>query len=99
LAPFAPHVTDELWSEIGEKTSIHLAPWPKYDPKKIIDDTVTMGIQVNGKVRAEISVSKDISEADVQEKVLAIPEIVKWIDGKQVRKFIFIPGKIISIVV
>jgi leucyl-tRNA synthetase len=99
LAPFAPHVTDELWSEIGEKTSIHLAPWPKYDPKKIIDDTVAMGIQVNGKVRAEISVSKDISEADVQEKVLAIPEIAKWIDGKQVRKFIFIPGKIISIVV
>lgn len=99
LAPFAPHVTDELWSEIGEKTSIHLAPWPKYDPKKIIDDTVTMGIQVNGKVRAEISVSKDISEADVQEKVLAIPEIIKWIDDKQVRKFIFIPGKIISIVV
>lgn len=99
LAPFAPHVTDELWSSCGEQGSIHHAPWPTYDPKLIIDDSVKMGIQVNGKVRAEIEIAQDATEADVKNMVLQIPDIIKWIDGKEIKKFIYIPKKIISIVV
>lgn len=111
LAPFAPHVTEELWtlSTIVERVgtagdrvrtaSIHHAPWPQYDPNLIIDDSIKMGIQVNGKVRAEIELALDVIEADVKNMVLQIPDIMKWIDGKAIKKFIYIPKKIISIVV
>ncbi len=99
LAPFAPHVADELWTSLGEKKTIHLSSWPTYNAKKIIDDTVTMGIQVNGKVRAEITLGLDEESESVQSKVLAMPEVIKWIDGKEIKKFIYIPGKVISIVV
>lgn len=99
LAPFAPHVADELWASLGEKKSIHISAWPKYDQKKIIDDTVTMGIQVNGKVRAEITLALEESIESVKSKVLAMSEVIKWIDGKEIKKFIYIPGKVISIVI
>lgn len=98
LAPFAPHITDEIWEQLGEKKSIHIAPWPTFDPKKIIDDTVTMGIQINGKVRAEITLETNADAKSVEEAVMKIPDIQKWIEGKPVKKFIYIPGKIISIV-
>jgi len=99
LAPFAPHVTDELWAEMGGKGSIHASAWPVYDPKLVIDDTITIGIQINGKARAEIELGLDEDETSVQEKVLKLPEVQKWIDGKLVRKFIYVKGKIVSIVV
>ncbi len=102
LSPFAPHITDELWSELGEKNSIHLSQWPTYDAKLVIDDTVTIGIQINGKVRAEIELAKDADQESVREKVLAMDEVKKWIevsDSKEIKKFIYVPGKIISIVV
>lgn len=99
LAPFAPHVADELWSTLGEKKSIHISTWPTYNAKKIIDDTITMGIQVNGKVRGEITLALDEDPEDVKAKVLAMPEIEKWIDKKEIKKFIYIPGKVISIVI
>ncbi len=99
LAPFAPHMTDELWEQLGEKKSIHIAPWPMFDPKKIIDDTVTIGIQINGKVRSEITLELNATLEQVQEIVLNVPEVQKWIEGKQVKKFIYVPGKIISIVI
>lgn len=106
LAPFAPHIAEELWqtltSDLSQKekesNSIHLSPWPVYNSKLIIDDTVTIGIQINGKVRAEIELARDESEDSVREKVLALDEVKKWIDGKEIKKFIFIPTKIISIV-
>ena len=99
LSPFAPHITEELWSELGEKNSIHVSEWPTYDPKLVIDDTVTIGIQINGKVRAEIELAKDADQASVQQKVLAMDEVKKWIDTKEIKKFIYVPGKIISIVI
>ncbi|MDB4984312.1 MAG: leucine--tRNA ligase [Patescibacteria group bacterium] len=99
LAPFAPHVAEEIWHELGETDSIHLSDWPKYDSNLVIDDTVKLGIQVNGKVRAEIELAKDESEESVREKVFAMDEIKKWTDGKDVKKFIYVAGKIISIVI
>lgn len=99
LAPFAPHITDELWASLGEKKSIHSASWPTFDAKKVIDTTITIGIQINGKVRAEIEINREESSENMQSIVLAMPEIIKWIDGKEIKKFIYIPGRVINIVV
>ena len=99
LAPFAPHSTEELWNELGGEGSIHRSAWPVFDPKILADETVTLGVQVNGKVRAEVRLTQDATEESVKKMVMEIPEIIKWIDGKEVKKFIFIPKRIISIVV
>ena len=99
LAPFAPHVVDEIWQNLGHEESIHISEWPEYDEKKILIETITLGIQVNGKVRAEIELTPNENEDSVKEKVMNLPGVKKWIDGKEVKKFIYIPGKIINIVV
>jgi leucyl-tRNA synthetase len=99
LAPFAPHVTEELWVALGEEGSIHTSTWPSIDATLLTDDTIVLGVQVNGKVRAEIELVHDATEDQVREMVMQLPEVIKWMDGKEVKKFIFIPKKIISIVV
>jgi leucyl-tRNA synthetase len=98
LAPFASFVTEELWSELGEKGSIHTSPWPKYNPKLIVDDEITMGIQINGKVRDEVTIPKDATELEVKTIVLAREKVREWIAGKEIKKFIYVPGRIISVV-
>ncbi len=98
LSPFAPHITEELWSQLSEKKSIFLAPWPKYDAKKIVAETMTIAVQVNGKVRLVLSVEADTNEATVKELALADAKAQTHIAGKTVRKVIYIPGKIVSIV-
>ena len=98
LAPFAPHVTEELWSGFGEAGSIHLSAWPEVNTQLLAEDTGILGIQVNGKVRAEIELAHDATEDQVRDMVMQMPEIIKWLEGKEVKKFIFIPKKIISIV-
>lgn len=98
LSPFAPHIAEELWSQMGEKKSIFLAPWPKYDKKKIVAETVKVAVQVNGKVRTVLEVAAGASEADVKEQALADQNVQTYMAGKSLRKFIYIPGKIVSIV-
>lgn len=98
LAPFAPHITEELWKELGEKKSINLSPWPEWDTKLIKDDEVTIVVQVNGKVRGQFKAAADIQEMDAIQRAQELPEIKKWIDGKA-KRFIFIPRKIVNIVV
>jgi len=99
LSPFAPHIAEELWSQLGEKKSIFLASWPKYDKKKIVADSVNIAVQVNGKVRAILTVATSVSEDEVKAQALADPKVQTYIVGKTVRKVIYIPGKIVSIVV
>lgn len=98
LAPFAPHLIEELWHKIGNKDSVHLQKWPKYDPNKIESIEIVMAIQINGKVRASLNVSREESEKDIKLRVLAMPEISKWLKDNKPLKIIIIPGKIISIV-
>ncbi len=98
LAPFAPHMTDELWRVLGEKASVHLSLWPTYNPKLLIESKVTIGIQVNGKVRGGVTIEKDMKQEDVQALVMLDENVVKYVTGP-IKKFIYIPGKIISIVV
>lgn len=98
LAPLAPHITEELWHEMGNTTSVHEAVWPVYDPAKCIASEATIAIQVNGKVRDTIVVPQGASEDEV--KVLALDRemVKKWLEGKEVKKTVFVPGKLLSIV-
>ncbi len=98
LAPFAPHITEELWHELGEKESIHLAPWPSFDPTKVVDTEITIGIQINGKLRGEITLPKDTPRETVEEKVLVVPKIEEYLRGNTIQKIIIVPNKIINIV-
>lgn len=98
LAPFAPHITEELWTQLGNKNSIHITPWPEANPALMETDTVTIVVQVAGKVRASFETSKTSSEEQNKATALALPEIVKWIEGKEIRKVIYVPGKLINIV-
>jgi leucyl-tRNA synthetase len=99
LSPIAPHFCEELWKVLGNKESIFKANWPEADPKMLVEDSVTMVIQVNGKVRSKIEVAADIAEARLKEIVLADKGLISWIQGKPVKKFIFVPQKLVNIVV
>lgn len=96
---FAPHISEEIWKDLGEKNSIHQANWPEFDPKFLVSDNMVIGVQVNGKVRAEIEVSNNESEEDVKGRVLKLDKIKPWIQGKTIKRVIYIKGKIVSIVV
>lgn len=99
LSPFVPHFCEELWQKIGHNESIVKAAWPKYDPKMLIEETVTIVVQVNGKLRAKLEVSADISEDELKNLVLSDEKLKPWIRGKKVRNFILIPKKLVNIVV
>lgn len=102
LAPFAPHLAEEVWVELlGEEFSVHKAKWPEYDDSKISSDTVTVAIQINGKVRAQMTVSADQSKSKEEIEQLAKKDekVAKWLEGKEIRKVIFVPGRLINFVV
>jgi leucyl-tRNA synthetase len=98
LAPFAPHVTEELWSVVGNKKSIHLSGWPVCDESLIVDDKKTIVVQINGKVRSSLVAPTDIGEEELKQLALNLPEVKKWLDGKEVKKVIVVPGKLVSVV-
>jgi len=98
LAPFAPHITEELWASLGHKGSIHIENWPAYDQKKIEKDEITLAVQVNGKVRASLSVSRSQSDEEMRVAALSLVEIKKWLNGKEPKRVIIVPKRIISIV-
>ncbi|MDO8471422.1 MAG: class I tRNA ligase family protein [bacterium] len=99
LAPFAPHITEELWSKLGfSQNSIHLEPWPTYDSKKLLKDEITLAVQINGKVRASLLVSRGQSEEEIRVAALSLPAVKKWLDEKEPKKVIIVPERIISIV-
>jgi leucyl-tRNA synthetase len=98
LAPFAPHVADELWHELGETESIHLSPWPTYDASKILEDEMTIVIQVAGKVRGELVVSPETSEEEIKSLAQAHESAKKWTEGKTIVRVIYVKGKLVNIV-
>lgn len=99
LAPFAPHITEELWESIGNEYSIHNQNYPSYDESKIQDDEIIIGVQVNGKLRGEVGVTQDDTSSTVKEKVLNLEQISKYLDGHEIKKFIYVPNKIVNIVI
>jgi len=99
LAPITPHFSEELWQILGNKESIIKTEWPKFDPKMLIESSVTIVIQVNGKVRSKMDVPADITETKLKELVLADEKVKQWTEAKPVRNFILVPGKLVNIVV
>ncbi|WP_018132353.1 leucine--tRNA ligase [Effusibacillus pohliae] len=99
LAPVAPHITEELWHRIGHPESVHLQKWPAFDPAALVQDEIEYAIQVNGKVRDRVVVAKDATQDEIRELVLAREKIKDEVAGKQVKKFIVVPGKLVNVVV
>lgn len=99
LSPFVPHFCDELWESIGETGYVSEQEWPVYDEKYITTDDVVMAIQVNGKMRGSIEVERETSKEEIEKLVLAVPNVVKHIEGKELVKLIVVPNKIVNIVV
>ncbi len=99
LAPFAPHVTEQLWHDMGNTETIFNAAWPVHDEKYLKEDTVTYAVQFNGKVRYNIEVSAELPREEVEKVALSHEGAAKWIDGKTIRKVIVVPRKIVNIVV
>jgi leucyl-tRNA synthetase len=99
LSPFAPHLGEEMWAKLGNDESLAYEPWPEYDAALCEVNTVTMGVQVNGKVRGEIELAKDAEEAEARELALADEKVAKFVGGKEIKKFVYVPGRIVNIVV
>lgn len=98
LYPITPHICEELWSRLGHEDTITYEPWPTYDESKLEEEEVEIVIQVMGKVRAKITVPKDISKEELEKEALNNERIKQWIEGKTVRKVIVVPGKLVNIV-
>ncbi len=98
LSPFAPHMAEELWQALGHKGTLAYEPWPSYDPALTRADEIEVPVQVNGKVRAKITVPAGISETALRETALADVRVQDFIAGKQIRKLIVVPGKLVNIV-
>jgi leucyl-tRNA synthetase len=99
LAPFAPHVTEELWQSIGEQGSVHLQSWPVSDPEALVAEEVEIVIQINGKVRDKITVAAGLDAKQMEEQVNKLERIRDLLEGKQIVKMITVPDKLINIVV
>lgn len=99
LSPVAPHIAEELWSLLGHDGTITYEQWPTYDASKLVENTVQMVIQVNGKVRSHIKVARDLAKDKVEEAAKKDENVEKYIEGKTIRKVIVIPNKIVNIVV
>lgn len=99
LAPFTPHLAEEMWSFLGHKESLFRSRWPVYDPKALVTEEVTLVIQINGKVRAKLNIPPHISEGHLKEKILQDPAVKKWLNGKSVKQWIIVPQKLVNLVV
>ena len=98
LAPFAPHIAEELWHAIGEETTIIAAQWPECDEKLLIEDSFKYPVSFNGKTRFTIELPREASQDEIREAVLSADEAQKWLEGKTPKKVIIVPGRIINIV-
>ena len=99
LAPFAPHITEEIYEMIGGEGFLTVSAWPEYDEAKTIDATVEVGVQVNGKVRAAVSIPAGCDKDTAMAAAKANDRVASFLEGKKIVKEIFVPGKIINIVV
>jgi leucyl-tRNA synthetase len=94
----APHLAEEIWRALGHDDSVHLEPWPKYDPELTRDETVTVVVQVNGKVRDRLQVDAGTPEEEVRRLALEREAVTRHLGGKAPKKVIYVPDKLVSIV-
>ena len=99
LAPFAPHLGEELWSRAGQKSELSYQPWPTVNEAYLVEDTKTYAIQVNGKVRGQINLPLDVTKEDALAAAKVEENVRRHLDGKTLRREIFVPGRMINFVV
>jgi leucyl-tRNA synthetase len=97
LAPFAPHIAEDIWRSFGNKKSIHVSPWPKYDPAKLVASRATIVVQINGKARTDVEMDFDASQDAV--RPIAESRAQKWIGEQPIRRVIFVPNRLINFVI
>jgi leucyl-tRNA synthetase len=99
FAPMMPHLAEECWASLGHPTLAAQAPWPTLEPDLLIENTVTLPVQINGKRRADVTVPRDAKPAEIEAAVLALDAVKKALDGKRAKKVIVVPGRIVNVVV
>jgi leucyl-tRNA synthetase len=99
LSPFAPHFAEECWERLGHSTSVFSAGWPQWDERLAVSDQVELAVQVNGKTRARATVSRGATEEKAKAAALADPQVQKFVDGKEIKKVIYVPGRLLNLVV
>ena len=99
LSPFAPHIAEELWHDLGHDTTVNYATFPEYVEAYTVENTCTYAVSFNGKTRFTVDLPKDMDKAGVEQKVLSMDQTAKYVDGKQIVKVIVVPGKIVNIVI
>jgi leucyl-tRNA synthetase len=99
VAPFAPYIAEELWDGLGEAYSVHQQPWPIYDPALTVEQTITLVIQVNGKVRDRLSVPAGIEDGEAQRLAMESERVQSYLQGARPKNTIVIPGRLVNLVV
>ena len=99
VAPYAPHLGEEMWERLGHKGSLARAAWPLYDEALTLDEQKEVVVQVNGKIRERLMVAAGTDEASLKAAALALPKVIEWIGGKEVAKVIVVKDKLVNIVV
>ena len=99
LAPVAPHIAEELWSLTGHSGSVHQQPWPAWDSELTQEELVQIAVQVNGKLRQVIEVAAQVGQTEVESLAMEQAKVQPYIAGKQITRVIYIPGKVLNIVV
>ena len=99
ISPVVPHLAEELWEKLGHNDTITYEAWPTYDETKLVDDTVEMAVQINGKVSVKIVVSKDATKEELEKMAIEDERVKELLEGKEVKKVIAIPGRLVNIVV
>jgi leucyl-tRNA synthetase len=99
LAPLAPHIAEEIWHELGQETSVHVNRWPVWDESLVAQETITIAVQVNGKVRSELVIEADEAETEIIAMAKADPKIAGILKDKTIKKEIYVPGRLVSLVV
>src|SRR5207237_3292552 len=99
LSPFAPHIAEELWRELGGKEELGLLEWPVADPALVVDDAYSIAVQVNGKLRGEVQVAATAPEAEIRDTAARDPKVAGWLHGKTIKKVVVIPKRLVNFVV
>ena len=99
LAPFAPHITEELWQDLGHSSTIHIDTWPKWDEKYLVSETIKIAVQINGKLKSEIEVDANAEKVDVLKTAKGDSKVGNAIGDKEIKKEIYVPGKIVNFVI
>lgn len=99
LSPYAPHIAEELWEQIGETESITKTVYPTFNAAYLVEDSFEYPVQINGKVRVNLNFPADMAKEEIEKQVLANDQVIKWMEGKELKKIIVVPKRIVNVVV